>query len=90
MRQRREIESRWIADAADFDIGALVGTVRHVGGREVRQGRQEVIKLPPQLGRAAQRRLLRLLARCDLGEQRIGRLAAFLGDADLARQPVAH
>ena len=81
---------RRFADAAEFDIGAFVESVRHVRRRQVRQCRQQLVELPPQLGRAAQRRLLRLLALRDLGKQRIGQLAAFLGGTDLARQPVAH
>jgi len=48
MRQRVEIEAWRLADAADLQVRALVRTVGHLFGRQVRQARQERVDLLAQ------------------------------------------
>ena len=48
MLQRRKVKAARNADLAQFDISGLVGTIRHIGGRQIGNRQQGRIDLLPQ------------------------------------------
>ena len=66
---RAAVRQRWLAPATDLDVGALVGAVRHLFGRQVGQAREQFIELDAQRLLLSLQRLGFILQRPDLGDE---------------------